>query len=74
LQVCVTLALKFGHINCQETFLTKMQGGLFRAKHSPKAAIFQAIKTFLDTSALAEFPERKKDVGKGNGHQGQPVR
>jgi hypothetical protein len=45
-----------------------------RKAHRFKAAIFRANETFLDRWLQAEFPKRKKDVGKGNGHQGQPVR
>jgi hypothetical protein len=71
LQVWITLAGKFRHINCQETFLTKMQCGA----HIARKRLFCAqTRLFLTDGCGQRFLKEKKDVGKGNGHQGQPVR
>jgi hypothetical protein len=69
LQVSVTLAGKFRHINCQETFLTKMQCGTPIAL---KRLFFAQTRLFLTDGCGQRFLKEKKMSGKETGTKASP--
>jgi hypothetical protein len=69
LQVWGTLALKFGHINCQETFLTKVQGGPNQCHFCHN---FVQTRVFLTDAHQKSFLKEKNTSAKETGTKAGP--
>jgi len=69
LQVWITLAGKFGHINCQETFLTKVQGWQTQCCI---CHFFVQMRVFLTDDRWKSFLKEKKMSAKETGTKASP--
>jgi hypothetical protein len=69
LQVWITLAGKFGHINCQETFLTKVQGWQTQCCI---CQFFVQMRVFLTDDRWKSFLNEKKMSAKETGTKASP--
>jgi hypothetical protein len=69
LQVWITLAGKFGHINCQETFLTKVQGWQTQCCI---CQFFVQMRVFLTDDCWKSFLKEKKMSAKETGTKASP--
>jgi hypothetical protein len=69
LQVWITLAGKFGHINCQETFLTKVQGWQIQCCI---CQFFVQMRVFLTDDRWKSFLKEKKMSAKETGTKASP--
>jgi hypothetical protein len=72
LQVWITLAGKFSHINCQETFLTKMQAAALERRIASKRLFFAQTRLFLTDGCRQSFLKEKKMSGKETGTKASP--